>query len=134
MPNGSEAPKSTLLSARWCGISPYFLCRRIVLADLLCRQIYAILIEYGELFLLPDMKINLPGQQFLYFCQKAFAFEKGVFCRKHVKLIDFLFGNHRAAPADRSIFSRDLFLRPYPFPCLIEIHSAGGDLVIRRFQ
>ena len=80
------------------------------------------------------MKVDLFGQQFLYFCQKALAFEKGVLCRKHVLLVDFPFGDHRAAFADRSIFSCDLFLRPHPFPGLIEVHSADGDLVDRRFQ
>lgn len=92
------------------------------------------MIEYGELFFLPDMKVDLLGQQLLYLCQKALAFEKGVFCRKHVLLVDFPFVDHRTAFADRSIFSRDLFLRPYPFPGLIEVHGAGSNLVIRRFQ
>lgn len=52
----------------------------------------------------------------------------------YVLLVDFPFGDHRAAFADRSIFSCDLFLRPHPFPGLIEVHSADGDLVVRRFQ
>ena len=115
-------------------VSPYFFCQRIVLANLLCRQIHTVLVEYGKLFFLPNTKVDLFGQQFLYFCQKALAFEKGVFCRKHVLLVDFSFGNHRTAFADCSIFSRDLFLRPYPFSGLVKVHGAGGDLVIRCFQ
>lgn len=31
-------------------------------------------------------------------------------------IVDFSFENHRAAFADRSIFSRDFFLRAYPLP------------------
>lgn len=49
-------------------------------------------------------------------------------------LVDFSFGNHRAALADRSIFSRDFFLRAYPFTGLVEVHGAGDNLVIRRFH
>ena len=115
-------------------VSPYLISQRIILADLLCRKIHTVLVEYDKLFFFSDMKVDLFGQQFLYFCQKALAFEKGVLCRKHVLLVDFPFGDHRAAFADRSIFSCDLFLRPHPFPGLIEVHSADGDLVVRRFQ
>ena len=57
-------------------VSPNLICHGIVLVNLFCRQIYTVLIEYSELFFLPDMKVDLCGQQFLYFCQKTLAFEK----------------------------------------------------------
>lgn len=44
-------------------VSPYFFCRRIVLANLLCGQIYAVPVKYSELFFLSDMKIDLLCQQ-----------------------------------------------------------------------
>ena len=44
-------------------VSPYFFCQRIVLANLLCGQIYAVPVKYSELFFLSDMKIDLLCQQ-----------------------------------------------------------------------
>ena len=113
-----------------CGIVGLdFFLSRIVLADFLSGQIYAVFVKDLELlFGVCDMAVDMGGVNLLDFFKKGFTFEALVFGGKKVAFVNLTLFDNPTAFSYLSVLPDDFFLGAYPLPCFVKEYTSGGYL------
>ena len=114
-----------------CGIVGLdFFRSRIVLADFLRGQIYAVFVKDLELlFGVCDMAVDMGGVNLLLdFFKKGFTFEALVFGGKKVAFVNLTLFDNPTAFSYLSVLPDDFFLGAYPLPCFVKEYTSGGYL------